>query len=432
MKEFEKIIGYSSIKNELEQIADTLKNKEAYSKLGVTSPRGLLLHGEPGVGKTLMAKSLAKASGRKVFTCRKNKPNGDFVKHIKKIFNEAVENAPSIVFLDDMDKFANGDERHRDAEEYVTVQSCIDEIKGKEVFVLATANNIRTLPFSLVRAGRFDRVIEVDAPVGEDAVRIIEHYLSKKKFVSEMNVEFIAKVLNGNSCAELETVINEAGLYAGYERSESITMNHFIKACMKTIFNINDDYSNKDVDYCNKLDDGSCITTQIIFHEAGHAVVSEVLCPNSVTVVSISGNSVGKSGLTAYYRNPEISHLTQKKCNAIGSLAGIAALEQKFGIVDCGASKDINTAYNTLEGLVEDECVFGYNYYSNGFQDSEALKTRREHIIHAELERYYRKAKEILVNNFDFFEAVAHALAEKKVLTGMDIQKIKSEFNIKK
>ena len=214
MKAMDKIIGYSNIKCELRQIADTLKNRDAYEKLGVSSPRGLLLYGEPGVGKSLMASAIIEESGRKAFICRKDKPNGDFVKHIKEIFDKAADNAPSIVFLDDMDKFTNGDERHPDAEEYVTVQSCIDEIRsrGKEVFVLATVNNIRNLPRSLYRAGRFDRIIEVEAPRGKDAEDIVAYYLSNKKFVENIDTKTIARIMNGRSCAELETVINEAGL----------------------------------------------------------------------------------------------------------------------------------------------------------------------------------------------------------------------------
>lgn len=138
MRKFDMIIGYSPIKKELKQIADTLKNRDAYDKLGVSAPRGLLLYGEPGVGKSLMATAIIEESGRQAFVCRKDQPNGDFVKEIKATFDKAIANAPSIVFLDDMDKFANGDESHPDAEEYVTVQSCIDEAKGKAVFVLAT------------------------------------------------------------------------------------------------------------------------------------------------------------------------------------------------------------------------------------------------------------------------------------------------------
>lgn len=137
-----------------------------------------------------------------------------------------------------MDKFANGDDRHPDAEEYVTVQSCIDEIKGKEVFVLATANSLRALPRSLKRAGRFDRVIEVNNPRGEDAVKIIEHYIKGKKFVGDMDAVTVARIMDGRSCAELETVINEAGLYAGFERSEEITMDHFMRACLHTIHDV--------------------------------------------------------------------------------------------------------------------------------------------------------------------------------------------------
>ena len=90
MKAMDKIIGYSSIKRELRQISDTLKNREAYDKLGVSSPRGLLLYGEPGVGKSLMAAAIIEESGRQAYICRKDKPNGDFVKYIKETFDKAV------------------------------------------------------------------------------------------------------------------------------------------------------------------------------------------------------------------------------------------------------------------------------------------------------------------------------------------------------
>ena len=112
MQEFDKIIGYGSIKKELMRICDIMRNEELYKKLGVFVPSGLLLYGAPGVGKTTMANCFIAASGRKAFVCRKDKPDGDFVNEIKRTFEKAAENAPSIVFLDDMDKFANGDDRH--------------------------------------------------------------------------------------------------------------------------------------------------------------------------------------------------------------------------------------------------------------------------------------------------------------------------------
>lgn len=125
-EEFNKIIGYEPIKHELDQLCDVLKYPEKYQRLEVQSPSGLILHGKPGLGKNLMAECLIKGSGRNSFTCRKDLPNGEFVKKIKTTFEEAVANAPSIVFLDDVDKFANGDVDFPASEEYVTVQACID------------------------------------------------------------------------------------------------------------------------------------------------------------------------------------------------------------------------------------------------------------------------------------------------------------------
>ncbi|MBQ7643195.1 MAG: ATP-binding protein [Clostridia bacterium] len=161
MKEFDKTVGYKNVKIELERICDIIRNPEKYRKLGVSTPKGLLLYGNPGLGKTLMAKCVVEASGRKSYVLRKTMPDGDFVKEISAIFSEAKENAPSVVFLDDIDKFANEDDYHKNAEEYVTIQSCIDDCKDEEVFVLATANELDSLPDSLLRAGRFEKTIKI-------------------------------------------------------------------------------------------------------------------------------------------------------------------------------------------------------------------------------------------------------------------------------
>ena len=150
MKAIDKIIGYSGIKSELRQIGDTLKNREAYERLGASAPKGLLLYGEPGVGKSLMATAVIEESGRQAFTCRKDKPNGDFVKHIKEIFDLAAENAPSIVYLDDMDKFSNGDAKRPDAEEYVTVQSCIDEVKDKASMITPVPGGVGPMTITML------------------------------------------------------------------------------------------------------------------------------------------------------------------------------------------------------------------------------------------------------------------------------------------
>lgn len=424
MNAFEKIIGYEATKKELAQISDVLANKEAYERLGVSSPRGLLLHGDPGVGKTLMASAVIKASGRKAFTCRKNSPNGDFVKKIKKTFKDAAEAAPSIVLLDDMDKFANGDDRHPDAEEYVTVQSCIDEIKGKEVFVLATANSLRALPRSLKRAGRFDRVIEVNNPRGEDAVKIIEHYIKGKKFVGDMDAVTVARIMDGRSCAELETVINEAGLYAGFERSEEITMDHFMRACLHTIHDVPNEVlceSSFDTDLSN----GDDPRTRVVYHEAGHATIAEVLNPGSVTLISAYCRDGESGGFTSYYRSGFSGSAERQQSHILGSLGGMAALEQKFGIIDTGASGDLDQAFRSTWNLVTENCLCGFHLHSNSFDDSGDLKAKQEQMAAAEIERFYRKVKEILSKNRELFEAIAGELSIKGVLTAADIRRIK-------
>ena len=109
MANFGQIIGYENIKEELKWYCDILKSPERYKRLGIKAPKGLLLYGDPGVGKSLMANCLIEESGCNAYTIRKNLPNGDFVKEIKRIFEEASASAPSIVFLDDIDKFANCD-----------------------------------------------------------------------------------------------------------------------------------------------------------------------------------------------------------------------------------------------------------------------------------------------------------------------------------
>ena len=431
MSKFDEIIGYGAVKKELKQIADTLKHREYYERLGVSAPRGLLLYGEPGVGKSLMADAIIEATGRSAFVCRKDQPNGDFVKHIKDTFEQAVENAPSIIFLDDMDKFANGDERHPDAEEYVTVQSCIDNTKGKEVFVLATVNNMRCLPKSLHRAGRFDRVIEVEAPRGADAEDIIDHYLKSKQVVADVDAKTIARIMDGRSCAELETVINEAGLYAGYERGDYITMDHLLEACLRIVFDVpaaDDD----EEDFCTNLSDSNYTGSQIIYHEAGHAVVSEILCPESVVLVSAYHRNGSRGGFTDYYNDKTHTPLYWVKSRIIAALGGIAANEQRYGIFDAGGGRDLEHAFDRMRDLITNRFVNGLHLYSYGYEaaNSQQLQASQEQVIAAEVEKAYRKAKEILSLNAEYFEKVAVTLAQKKLLSAVDMQRIKNECKI--
>lgn len=427
MKEFEKIIGYSAIKQELMQIVDTFKNREKYEKLGASTPSGLMLHGVPGVGKSLMATSLVEASGLFSVTCRKDRPNDDFVNIIRESFEKAKANAPSIIFLDDMDKFANCDEGFPNTDEYVTIQSCIDDVKGKGVFVLATANELGYLPNSLLRAGRFDRIIHVLTPEPCDAEKIIEYYLSKKKVAMDFDIKSIARIMKNHSCAELETVINEAGVHAAFEKCDSIKMEHFMKAAMRIIFDIpispiydGNNFSNNDE-----------TLEKIAYHEAGHVVIHEILDSGSITLATVYGRRfVDFGGFTSFDHSENITNLKRDKIEILAALAGMASLEQKFGSTDIGASHDLNRAFSLVNNLIINECSSGFHLYGEYGDLSNELRSRQEETVAAEIEKYYRKSKAIIASNMEFLDSVARALMSKKMLSAQDVCKLKAEHEV--
>ncbi len=420
-KEFESVIGYKSIKNEMIKIADIMRNIELYSKLGVSVPNGLLLSGEPGIGKTLMATCFIKASGRKAFTCRKDKPDGDFVNHIKSIFDKAVKEAPSIVFLDDLDKFANGDKYHRNSEEFVTVQSCIDDVKGKNVFVLATINDEDSIPGSLLRAGRFDNRIEVEAPRGEDAEKIVDHYIKSKKFVAGVDVKTITKLLNGASCAELETVINQAGVYAGFLRKDKIEMDDIVKACLRIIHKAPEKEQSHSPE----------ILKAVAYHEAGHAVVAEVLEPGSVNFVSVRSHGGDAGGFTNYYQPEEYWIRKEHMENRVTCLlGGKASTEICFGETDVGANSDLHRAFDICLRFVDDYCSNGFDRWIQDGNTAQSVSERRDMQMAIEMENFYKKAKKILILNREFLDKLAQALMNKDVLTSVEIQAIKATCNM--
>ena len=425
MNAFDKVIGYSEIKQELIQIADTLKNAEIYQAMGASSPQGLLLYGVPGVGKSLMAKCLMDVSERKVFTCRKTEPNGEFVKTIKDTFDRAAENVPSIVFLDDMDKFANDDDRHCDSEEFVTVQSCIDEVKGREVFVLATANAISKLPRSLVRTGRFDRMIEVEAPDGKNAEKIIRHYLSRKKLADDLDVAVIAGLLEGRSCADLETVINEASLLAGYQRAEKVAMKHITEACLRIVFNLSPALH---IPIDLKKDSRAART---VYHEAGHAAIAELVDAGCVQLVVARQSGEACTGVTRIRKEDNLWTLRLWEREIMISLAGRAATEVFLGEFDTGATRDLDNAFEAVQHLIQDHCYIGFDLYCYCSHDNSGeLSVRQEAAIAAEIEHYYRRVKGLLRRNKEFFNAIAQELAEKGVLTASNIRDIRKSCRI--
>lgn len=422
MGEFEKVIGYESIKEEVMRICDVVKNKGKYEKLGVKMSNGLLLYGEPGVGKTLIASCFIKECKRKSFICRKNLPNGEFVKYIKDIFEKAKNNTPSIIFLDDFDKFANEDKDHKNAEEYVTLQSCIDGVKNCDVFIVATANDLKLVPDSLLRAGRFDTIIEIKTPKGEDAEKIIKHYIKGKQSVVDLDFKKLARLLNGRSCAELETIINQAGIYAGYKNKSQIEFEDIIKASIRVVYQAPETIKN------GSFEDNEMIS----YHEAGHAVVSEILEPNSVTMISVGGHEGSIGGFTSYYRDEEYwNSIDLMKNRILCLLGGRCAIEIKYGKIDVSCTSDIERAIDVIERIVTKYGGIGFDKCSTrhfDFDLSNNYRYYQDRAISDELTKYYQEVKELLVKNKKFLDAVAIELNKKKLLIASDIKKIKESL----
>lgn len=420
MSAFDKVIGYEDIKVELERYCDVLKNPERYGKLGVKVPSGILLHGDPGLGKTLMAKCFIEESGLKTFTIRKDKPDGAFVNAIRETFEKARAEAPSIVFLDDMDKFANEDDDHKNAEEYITIQAQIDENKGRSVFVIATANEKFCLPDSLLRVGRFDKEIEITTPQGEESARILGHYLESIRVVKDLNLDVVARLVEGHSCAELEGVINEAGIYAGYEGRDIIEQDDLVKAGVRLLFGST---------ACMKAREGA-YAERIAVHEAGHAVLAEILNPGTVNAVTICKFYGSKDGLVSYRKAEEenFSKEFKEKC-VIRSLGGKAATEIVYGVSDVGCNSDLNNAFHKVRCFIDNWCTQGFDAFEL-HNVSEYLLETRDRIVAAEMEKYYQTAKRLLIENRSFLDTVVAALIEKQTLTCEDIRRIREEKGI--
>ena len=418
MSKFDKVVGYEDIKAELIRICDVVKNPEKYARLGVHMPRGIMLWGYPGVGKSLMAKCFIEESGCKSFTIRKDKPDGVLVNAICDTFAEAKAEGRAIVFLDDLDKFANEDNKHPDAEEYVAVQAGIDTCKDSDVFVLATANDKYCLPDSLLRSGRFDKVIEMECPKGEEAVKVVKYYLSQKKSLGEVDAVEIARIMASHSCADLETVVNEAGIYAGFNGRDSITQQDMLRACMRMLFDAPERVTDESNPYA--------MFTAV--HEAGHVVAGEILLQGSVTFVS-AGGYIGETGgvTNSYAANHHKKSKVEFDNYIIRKLAGKAATEVVLGQIDVGCKDDLRQAFQATEKLVGDLCAYGFDTYDLG-DVSEKLLAKKEQVVALEINKYYQRAKKLLSENRVFLDKVTDALLEKRTLTQAEIKRIRESI----
>lgn len=413
---FPNIIGYESIKKPLNRILDIIHCKEKYKELGVHIPHGLLISGEPGIGKTSLARDFINATNRKSYLIRKTKSNGSFIDSINDIFNEAKQNVPSIIFLDDLDKFSDTDKIDTNAEEYIVLQSLIDSVAKEDVFIIATANDLHSLPSSLLRAGRFDNQFSMKVPTNEETEKIIEYYLKNKKISSNVCASDIAKILSDKSCAVLEKVVNEAGIIAGYQNHKEITQDDMINASLSVMYGVSlDDKTNN-----------SKYLIETAYHEAGHALIAELLEPSSISFISAVDYDANIKGFTLYNENENYSRdfiFQENKLKTL--LAGKAATELVFGKVDVGSNNDLNKAYNICLRMVDDYAIYGFDTHIYNRDNSNEIFFNIENKINTMINVYYREVMTLLRKNRKLLDTIANELAARGILFSHDIADIK-------
>lgn len=409
----EKVIGYDSIKETLRQIADVLKRTEAYKEKGVSMPRGLLMESAPGLGKSLMASILMEESGRKSFVFRRINEGNTFLGEMKDIFDVAKEEAPSILLLEDLNLYVESNSPY--APEWACLQACIDETSDADIFVIATTNDTRYMPQSLLRPGRFDYILNLNPPLGKTAEDIVSYYLRDKNLAKDVQISDIVKAMLQVSCATLETVMNLAAINSVYRDHAHVQKEDIIDALLKVVYNLKKTDCEEDPQEHQ----------MIAVHEAAHAVVGEVLHSGSIGIITIRGShgAIGgmESGFAVYAKSEE-----EFQDEIIKTLAGKAGTALIYGIMDIRAAADIKKADQLLD-------IWLCHFAGGGFSGVEPSENRlseprlsyNEAIKSAKLEELYRRAYKILYDNRDFLLAVQKELLEHETLLNSDLAKIR-------
>ena len=416
MNAFDKIIGYNNVKEEIYQIIDMYENLEYYESLGASIPKGLMLYGEPGMGKTILAKALIKEAKVNSYLIRKNKSKNDILNEINEVFNNASKDESAIIFIDDIDKFKDLEGDIEDNEVLNTIQAKIDDVHGKNVLVVATCNDFKHLPDSLVRDGRFDRKIELKTPSKEDAAKIIKYYMKDKQVDQNLNYDDVTKLIQYSSCASLEKILNEAAITAGFQNKEYIEINDIVETYLKE--NYYDFYDIHSITE-EKIEETS-------LHEAGHTVIAEILNEGSVDFVSIKTNNSNIRGITKLddeFFTPESDILI--------SLGGKAACELYLNGKNAdGCVKDLSSTRDTLRKELEMKGTYGMGFLGE-LSNNEDARVKTEIAIQVELERYFVIAKRILISNKTFLMNVYNELKSKNYLLASDIKRIREVSDIK-
>ncbi len=440
---FSDVAGIDEEKEELQEIVEFLKNPRKFTEMGARIPKGVLLVGSPGTGKTLLAKAVAGEAGVPFFIIS----GSDFVEmfvgvgasRVRDLFEEAKKNAPCIVFIDEID--AVGRQRgaglgggHDEREQ--TLNQMLVEMDGfsanEGVIVLAATNRPDVLDKALLRPGRFDRQIVVPAPDVKAREQILEVHSKKKRFEADVDLKIIAKNTSGFTGADLENLLNEAALLAARRDKHEIGQKEIEDAMIKVTMGP-EKKTRVRSDKEKKL---------VAYHEAGHAVVSKFL-PTQDPVHEISIIPRGMAGGYTMYRPVEDKSFvskTEMNENIVSLLGGRVSESLVLGDISTGASNDIERATKIAKAMVtkygmsdrvgtislgsdQEEVFLGRDFAQEKSYSEETAGVIDEEIKKI-VDKAYQRAEEILKANRDKLDRVAEVLIEKEKITGEEFDAI--------
>ena len=443
---FDDVAGVDEEKEELEEIVEFLKNPRKFTEMGARIPKGVLLVGHPGTGKTLLAKAVAGEAGVPFFFIS----GSDFVEmfvgvgasRVRDLFEEAKKKAPCIIFIDEID--AVGRQRgaglgggHDEREQ--TLNQLLVEMDGfsanEGVIVLAATNRPDILDKALLRPGRFDRQIVVSNPDVKAREQILEVHSRKKKLADDVDLKTIAKNTSGFSGADLENILNEAALLAARRNLNEIGMQEVEDAMVKVTMGP-EKRTRVRSEKEQKL---------VAFHEAGHAVVSRFL-PTQDPVHQISIVPRGMAGGYTMYRPTEDKSFmsrTEMVENIVSLLGGRVAEQLVLNDISTGASNDIERATQIARSMVtkygmserigtitlgssQEEVFLGRDFAQTKEYSEETANVIDEE-VKSIIDFAYKKAEEILKANMEKLTKVANVLLEKEKIDGEEFDEIFSE-----
>ncbi len=437
---FSDVAGEDEAKESLSEIVDYLHNPKKYSDVGASMPKGVLLVGPPGTGKTMLAKAVAGEANVPFFSMSGSEFVEMFVgmgaSKVRDLFSQAKEKAPCIVFIDEIDaigkkrdgQFSSNDEREQTLNQLLTEMDGFQENIG--VIILAATNRPETLDPALTRPGRFDRRVPVELPDLAGREAILKVHAKKIKTADDVNFHTIARMASGASGAELANIINEAALRA-VRNNRTVVNESDLEESIETVIA---GYQKKNA----VLSDSE--KKVVAYHEIGHALVAAMQSHSApVQKITIIPRTSGALGYTMQVDQGDKYLLTKQELeNKIATFTGGRAAEELvFGEITTGASNDIEQATKlaramiTRYGMSEDFDMVALETVSNQYLGGDAslacsadTQNEIDRKVVELVKRQHEKASKILADNRAKLDELAKYLYEKETITGEEFMSI--------